>query len=41
MIKEYSGHLIGLIVAVIFFLLLAYIVKPSSESLKNENSLVL
>ena len=38
MIKEYSGHLIGLIVAVIFFLLLAYIVKPSSESLKNENS---
>tara|TARA_A100001011_G_scaffold122963_1_gene129787 strand:+ start:146 stop:757 length:612 start_codon:yes stop_codon:yes gene_type:complete len=38
MIKEYSGHFIGLIVAVIFFLLLAYIVKPSSESLKNENS---
>ena len=35
MIKEYSGHLIGLIVAVIFFLLLAYIVKPSSESLKD------
>ena len=38
MIKEYSGHFIGLILAVIFFLLLAYIVKPSSESLKNENS---
>ena len=38
MIKYYSGHLIGLIVAVMFFLLLAYIVKPSSEALKNENS---
>ena len=38
MIKEYSGHFIGLIVAVIFFLLLAYIVKPSSESLKNEKT---
>ena len=38
MIKEYSGHIIGFVIAVIFFLLLAYIVKPSSESLKNENS---
>ena len=38
MIKNYSGHLIGLLVAISFFLLLAYIVKPSSESLKTENS---
>ena len=38
MIKEYSGHIIGFVIAVIFFLLLAYIVKPGSESLKNENS---
>ena len=38
MIKDYSGHIIGLIVSLIFFLMLAYIVKPSSDSLKNENS---
>ena len=38
MIKEYSGHLIGLIVAVIFFLLLAYIIdrfKKNRERLKS------
>ena len=38
MIKDYSGHIIGLIISLIFFLMLAYIVKPSSDSLKNENS---
>tara|TARA_B100000674_G_scaffold341880_1_gene285855 strand:- start:1836 stop:2447 length:612 start_codon:yes stop_codon:yes gene_type:complete len=38
MIKKYSGQLIGFFSAIIFFMLLAYIVKPSSEALKNENS---
>ena len=38
MIKNFSGHIIGLLVALLFFLLLAYIVKPSSEALKTENS---
>ena len=38
MIKNFSGHLIGLLIALLFFLLLAYIVKPSSETLKTENS---
>ena len=38
MIKNYLGHIIGFFVATTFFLLLAYIVKPSSESLKTENS---
>ena len=38
MIKNYSGHIIGLFVAISFFMLLAYIVKPSSDSLKTENS---
>ncbi|MAD48038.1 MAG: hypothetical protein CMQ53_01650 [Gammaproteobacteria bacterium] len=38
MINKYSGHIVGLLAAVIFFLLLAYIVKPSSDVLKNENS---
>ena len=38
MIKNYSGHIIGLLVAISFFMLLAYIVKPSSDSLKTENS---
>tara|TARA_B100000900_G_scaffold252912_1_gene215565 strand:+ start:2599 stop:3210 length:612 start_codon:yes stop_codon:yes gene_type:complete len=38
MIKNYSGHIAGFLAAVIFFLLLAYIVKPSSEALKNEKS---
>ncbi len=38
MIKKYSGQIIGFFSAIIFFMLLAYIVKPSSEALKNENS---
>ena len=38
MIKNYSGHIIGLFVEISFFMLLAYIVKPSSDSLKTENS---
>ena len=38
MIKKYSGQLIGFFSAIIFFMLLAYIVKPSSEALKNEKS---
>jgi|TARA_B110000305_G_C19450343_1_gene647505 protein TonB len=38
MIKDYLGHIIGLLIALLFFLLLAYIVKPNSESLKTENS---
>ena len=39
MIKKYSGHIIGFLSSIVFFMTLAYIVKPSSESLKNENSL--
>ena len=38
MIKKYSGHIIGFLSSIVFFMSLAYIVKPSSESLKNENS---
>lgn len=38
MIKQYQGHIIGLILAFLFFVTLAYIVKPSNESLKTENS---
>ena len=38
MIKKYSGQLVGFFSAITFFMLLAYIVKPSSETLKNENS---
>ena len=38
MIKKYSGHIIGFLSSIVFFMTLAYIVKPSSESLKNENS---
>ena len=38
MIKKYSGQIIGFFSAITFFMLLAYIVKPSSEALKNENS---
>ena len=38
MIKKYSGQIIGFFSSIIFFMSLAYIVKPSSESLKNENS---
>ena len=38
MIKKYSGQIVGFFSAIIFFMLLAYIVKPSSEALKNENS---
>tara|TARA_Y100000813_G_scaffold16605_1_gene11232 strand:+ start:2882 stop:3493 length:612 start_codon:yes stop_codon:yes gene_type:complete len=38
MIKKYSGQIIGFFSAITFFMLLAYIVKPSSEVLKNENS---
>ncbi len=38
MIKKYSGQIVGFFSAITFFMILAYIVKPSSESLKNENS---
>ena len=38
MIKKYSGQIIGFFSAITFFMLLAYIVKPSSEALKNEKS---
>ena len=38
MIKQYQGHIVGLILAFLFFVTLAYIVKPSNESLKTENS---
>lgn len=38
MIKQYQGHITGLIFAFLFFVSLAYIVKPSNESLKTENS---
>ena len=38
MIKKYSGHIIGFISSIVFFMTLAYIVKPSSDALKNENS---
>tara|TARA_B100000513_G_C11901278_1_gene185455 strand:+ start:1174 stop:1785 length:612 start_codon:yes stop_codon:yes gene_type:complete len=38
MIKKYSGQIIGFFSAITFFMILAYIVKPSSEALKNENS---
>ena len=38
MIKKYSGQIIGFFSAITFFMLLAYIVKHSSEALKNENS---
>ena len=38
MIKKYLGQIIGFFSAITFFMLLAYIVKPSSEALKNENS---
>ena len=38
MIKKYSGQIIGFFSAITFFMLLAYIVTPSSEALKNENS---
>ena len=38
MIKKYSGQIIGFFSAITFFMLLANIVKPSTEALKNENS---
>lgn len=38
MINKYQGHLVGLIFAFLFFVSLAYIVKPANEALKTENS---
>ena len=38
MINKYQGHIVGLIFAFLFFVILAYIVKPANEALKTENS---